>query len=54
MVLEANVNRVHNVGASFDYSLDLTDRPVIVRGEFLYQRDVRSVVMDRACVAWSP
>jgi hypothetical protein len=41
------LNRTHNVGASFDYGLDTqTLGPVVLRGEFLYQRDVKQPVVD--------
>jgi hypothetical protein len=41
------MNRVHNIGASFDYGLDTqTLGPVVLRGEFLYQKDTRQPVVD--------
>ena len=41
------LNRSHNIGASFDYGLDTqTLGPVVVRGEFLYQKDIRQPVVD--------
>lgn len=41
------LNRTHNIGASFDYGLDTqTLGPVVLRGEFLYQRDVKQPVVD--------
>jgi hypothetical protein len=41
------MNRVHNVGASFDYGLDTAFLgPIVLRGEFLYQKDTRQPVVD--------
>jgi len=49
MVFQQDLNRVNNIGASFDYAWDLEvgDAPVVLRGEFLYQTDVLSPVIDR-------
>jgi hypothetical protein len=41
------LNRVHNIGASFDYALDTEALGAIVlRGEFLYQKDTKQPVVD--------
>ncbi len=41
------LNRSHNLGASFDYGLDTRMLgPVVLRGEFLYQRDAKQPVVD--------
>jgi len=49
---EQTVERAHNVGAAFDYGLDTEALGAIVlRGEFLYQRDVYSPVIDRAALS---
>jgi hypothetical protein len=41
------MNRVHNIGSSFDYGLDTAFLgPVVLRGEFLYQKDTRQPVVD--------
>ncbi len=48
LVFVESSNRIHNAGGAFDYALD-TDflGPVVLRGEFLYQKDVKSPVIDR-------
>lgn len=48
LVFVESLNRIHNLGGSFDYALD-TDflGAVVLRGEFLYQKDVKSPVVDR-------
>ncbi len=39
--------RIHNIGGSFDYALDTEALgPVVLRGEFLYQKDTRQPVID--------
>lgn len=41
------VERSHNLGTSFDYTLDTESLGgVVLRGEFLYQKDVMSPVVD--------
>ena len=40
-------NRVHSLGTSFDYTIDSIEVPVVVRGEFLYDKDVMQPVVDR-------
>jgi hypothetical protein len=41
------VKRAHNVGTAFDYTLDTESLGgVVLRGEFLYQKDVYQPVMD--------
>jgi len=41
------VDRTHNVGASFDYALDTESLgSVVLRGEFLYQKDTKQPVVD--------
>lgn len=40
-------HRVHSIGSSFDYALDLADVPVVLRGEFLYDKDDRQPVIDK-------
>lgn len=42
-----SVDRIHNIGASFDYALDTEALgSVVLRGEFLYQKDVKTPVVD--------
>lgn len=54
LVFEETLNRIHNIGASFDYAwdLDIGDAPVVFRGEFLYQTDVLSPVIDRYALSY--
>jgi len=41
------VNRTQNLGASFDYTLDTKSLGgIVLRGEFLYQKDVATPVVD--------
>jgi len=41
------VDRTHNIGTSFDYTLDTEALGgVVLRGEFLYQKDTRQPVVD--------
>ena len=41
------VDRTHNLGGSFDYTLDTeTLGGVVLRGEFLYQKDTKQPVVD--------
>jgi hypothetical protein len=41
------VERIHNLGASFDYALDTESLgSVVFRGEFLYQRDTKTPIVD--------
>jgi len=44
---EQKVERVHNIGGSFDTAIETEGLgPVVLRGEALYQKDVYSPVMD--------
>jgi len=47
LVFTQKYNRTHNLGASFDTTIDSYDLPVVLRGEFLYQKDVMAPVIDR-------
>jgi len=51
LVFEETLERVHNIGSSFDYALDVSDIPLVIRGEFLYQKDVQQPVVDRNALA---
>jgi hypothetical protein len=44
-------DRIHNVGASFDSGLDFMPLPTVLRGEFLYQKDVLVPIIDRSQLA---
>jgi hypothetical protein len=47
IVFEEKLNRVHNFGGSFDTTIESESLPVVLRGEFLYQKDVLSPVIDK-------
>ena len=48
LVFVEEQHRIHNLGASFDYALDTAKLgSFVLRGEFLYQRDVRVPMVDR-------
>ena len=40
-------DRVHSLGASFDYAMDMGDLPIVLRGEFLYDKDEKQPVVDK-------
>lgn len=40
-------HRVHSIGASFDYAFDTAFAPIVVRGEFLYNKDDKQPVVNR-------
>lgn len=48
LVFDQKMARIHNIGASFDTAFDMADTPLVVRGEFLYQKDVRTPVVNLA------
>jgi len=39
--------RVHSLGASFDMAVDSMDIPLVLRGEFLYDKDEKQPVVDK-------
>ena len=47
LVFEETLERVHNLGISLDHSIETDISPVVLRGEFLYQKDVMTPVLDR-------
>lgn len=48
LVFTEKLNRIHSFGSAFDYALDSKAMgPVVLRGEFLYQKDTKSPVIDR-------
>jgi len=51
LVFEEDRNRIHNLGSSFDYATQAGDIPLVIRGEFLYQKDVNQPVVDRGKLA---
>lgn len=46
LVFEETVHRIQNFGASFDTAFS-TAVPIVLRGEFLYQKDVRVPIINR-------
>jgi len=49
LVLKEKRNRIHNIGGSFDTTVDSESLGgVVLRGEFLYQKDVMTPVVDKA------
>jgi hypothetical protein len=51
LVFVEDRNRIHNLGGSFDYATEAGDIPLVIRGEFLYQKDVMQPVVDRGALA---
>jgi hypothetical protein len=45
------LHRVNSLGGSFDYALDLGPLPVVLRGEFLYDRDDKQPIVNRHVLA---
>lgn len=43
--------RIHSIGASFDYAFDTAATPIVVRGEFLYAKDTLQPVVDKRLLA---
>jgi len=43
--------RVHSLGASFDYALDTAFAPIVLRGEILYDKDTLQPVVDKRLLA---
>jgi hypothetical protein len=41
-------NKVHSLGGAFDYTVDSAELPVVLRGEFLYDKGVMTPIVDRA------
>ncbi len=52
LVFTEDLNRVHSIGASFDTALDTSFLgPVVLRGEFLYDKGAMAPVVDRDALA---
>ncbi len=47
LVFEENMHRVHSIGGSFDTAIDTSFAPIIVRGEFVYDKGAKQVVIDK-------
>jgi hypothetical protein len=52
LVFEESLQRVQNLGTSFDYTIDSGSLPVVLRGEFLYQKDVKTPVINRTALGY--
>jgi hypothetical protein len=48
LVFDQKMARIHNLGGAFDYTIETESLPVVLRGEFLYQKDVKTPVINRA------
>ena len=51
LVFVEDRNRIHNIGSSFDYATQAGEVPLVIRGEFLYQKDVMQPVVNRGNLA---
>jgi hypothetical protein len=51
LVFVEDRERIHNLGGSFDYATQAADIPLVIRGEFLYQKDVNVPVVDRGALS---
>ena len=52
LTFEQTVKRAHNLGTAMDYAIDTESLgAVVLRGEFLYQKDVYSPVIDRGALS---
>jgi len=47
LVMTEKYNRIHSLGASFDTTFETAVLPVVIRGEFLYDKDVKTPVITR-------
>jgi hypothetical protein len=47
LVFQENMHRVHSIGGSFDTTVDTDFAPVVIRGEFVYDKGAKQVVMDK-------
>jgi hypothetical protein len=52
MVFEEKLNRINSIGGSFDTVLEAAGSPVVVRGEFLYDKGVKTPVIDRSKLSY--
>ena len=41
------LNRINSLGGSFDFAIDTDSNPVVIRGEFLYDKDTMQPVVDK-------
>jgi len=45
-VFTEHMNRVHSIGTSMDYAIETPIAPMVLRGEFLYDKDSMTTVLD--------
>jgi len=50
LLFTEKLNRIHSLGGALDYAIDTETVPVVLRGEFLYDKDVKTPVIDRAAL----
>jgi len=46
-----SLHRIHSIGTSFDYALDTAFAPIVLRGEFLYDKDDTQAIVDKRLLA---
>ena len=51
LVFTEKLQRINTLGGSFDYAIDTESNPVILRGEFVYEKGVKTPVVNRAALA---
>jgi len=52
MVFTESQNKINTFGTSFDYAIDNDFAPVILRGEFVYDKDTKQPVVDLSKLAY--
>lgn len=51
LVFTEDRERINTIGASFDMAIDTASSPIVLRGEFAYDKGVMTPVIDRAAIA---
>ena len=46
-----SLHRIHSIGTSFDYAIDTAFAPIVIRGEFLYDKNDTQAVIDKRLLA---
>ena len=52
LVFEQDVNQVNTFGASFDYAIDTSFAPIVLRGEFVYDKGSKAPEVDLGKLAY--
>jgi len=47
LVFTEKLNRINTIGGSFDYAMETEAMPIVLRGEFTYDKDVKQIVVTR-------